>query len=151
MCHYQDKHSSQKVFIDPQETNTTLTSSHLLEDISQFLIVVNVVLLTVLPRCKALLLLLHIHLPNKQEVGRLHHPQLAAGSHQSPQPFYYLGFLPLEETGAEYEQTKLLALLQDAGQLVCTGHAGTRWHVPCDFTLLGGVRQHLERREWRRW
>lgn len=106
--------------------NTTLTSSHLLEDISQFLIVVNVVLLTVFPRCKALLLLLHIHLPNKQEVGRLHHPQLAAGSHQSPQPFYYLRFLPLEETGAEYEQTKLLALLQDAFQLVCTGHAGTR-------------------------
>lgn len=120
------------VFVGPKEAHnltriyTILTGSHLLEDISQFLHVVLVVLLTILPGCKALVLLLHICFPNKYEVTWLHHPQFAASAHQSPEPFYYLRLLPFEESGAEYGETDVFALLEDVGQLGCTGHTGTR-------------------------
>lgn len=66
--HYPDKHLNPKLFIKNKacrpRTHTILTNSHLLEDISQFLHVVVVVLLTILPGCKALVLLLHIRFPN---------------------------------------------------------------------------------------
>lgn len=106
--------------------HNTHTDSHLLEDICQFFHIVVVVLLTILPGCKALILLLHVRFPHMQEVRRLHHSQFAAGSHQTLKPFSYLWLLPLEETGTEYTKTHLFALLEDAGQLGCTGHTGTR-------------------------
>lgn len=59
------------------------------------------------------------------EVTRLHHPQLAASARQSPEPFDYLRLLPFKETGAEYAETDLFALLEDVGQLGCAGHTGT--------------------------
>lgn len=126
---------------------TILTDSHLLEDISQFLHVVVIVFLTILPGCKALVLILHICFPDVYKVRRLHHPQFAAGTHQSPEPFYYLRLLPLKETGAEYAKTDLFALLEDAGQLAGTRDTGTGWYVPCDVILLGSTREHLERKE----
>lgn len=128
------------------DSHCKLTDSHLLEDVSQFLHVVLVVLLTILPGREGLLVLLHIRLPNVHKVRRLHHPQLAAGARQGPEPLDHLGLLPLKETGAEYAETELFALLEDAGQLGCTRHTGTGRDVPRDVVLLGGVGQHLGRK-----
>lgn len=84
-----------------------------------------------------------------QEVGWLHHPQFAASACQSPQGFYYLWLLPLKETGAKYGETEIFALLDDSDQFGSTFCTGTGWYVPCDVISLGGVREHLERWEWR--
>lgn len=101
-----------------------ITHSHLLEDIGQSLHIVLIVLLAILPWCKALALLFHIHFPNMLEVNGLHHPQLAASSHQGLQAFHYLRLLPFKETGAEYGEAQLLVLLEDVGQLGGTSNAG---------------------------
>ncbi|KAI3357704.1 hypothetical protein L3Q82_016109, partial [Scortum barcoo] len=75
--------------------------------------------------CKALVLLLNIRFPNVLEVRRLHHSQFAAGVRQSPEALYYLRLFPLKETGAEYAETDLFALLEDVGQLGCARRTGT--------------------------
>ncbi len=53
-----------------------------LQDVGQFVLVVLVVLLAVLPRRKRLLVVLHERVPGVGEIQRLHHAQFAAGGRQ---------------------------------------------------------------------
>lgn len=110
---------------DPPESSTIRTGSDLLEDVSQLLHVEVAVVLTIFPGREALVLLLHIRFPNMHKVGRLHHLQFAASTHQSPQRLCHRWLLPLQEAGAQYAETDLFALLKDAGQLSGTRYAGT--------------------------
>lgn len=114
----------------------TLCDSRLLEDVSQPLHVVLVVLLAVLPGCEALVLFVHVHVPHVHKVGRPHHAHPAAGPGEGPQALGDFWLLPVKEARAEYTQPQLLALLEDARHLGGAGDAGTGRHVPCDLTLL---------------
>lgn len=104
---------------------SAFSNLQLVENITQFLQIILVVLLAIFPRCEFLVLLVHVHFPDKLEISWLHHSQFAASLHQRLEAFPDLWLLPLEEAGAEYGEMKLFALLEDGGQLGCTVCTGT--------------------------
>lgn len=136
-------HIDKGIDLKGKDDAQTLSDSHLLEDISQSLHVVLVVLLTVLPGCEALILFVDVHVPYMHKVGRPHHPQFAAGLGKGPQTLSDFWLLPLKKARAEYAQPELFALLEDACHLGGTRDAGTGRHVPCDFILLWSVWKDL--------
>lgn len=125
-------------------TRGTFSSLPLFEDVSQYLIIVIIVILTILPGGEAFTFLLHISFPHKLEVRGLHHPYFAPGPDQGPERLYYFWLVPLKETGAEYAEADLFALLEDRCQLVGTRDAWAGWYVPRDVILHRWIRQHLK-------
>lgn len=137
-------HIEKVLYFKGKNDALTLSDSHLLQDISQSLHIILVVLLTVLPGCEALILFVYVHVPHMHKVGRPHHPHLAAGLGEGPQALSNLWLLPIKKARAEYAQPELFALLEDACHLGGTRDAGTGRHVPCDFILLWCVWKNLE-------